>query len=163
MEELGIGIDPFPYVCWFPWTKSVDGRKMFGLPASGRLLHLSERCGHQGNYKALPLEDHLQLSNKTLLNYQSHLAMLFFLAFTLGRQTPTHLFRFPSLVFSVLSINKFWGFSGQQNEGISLRTRSAKEMLSVTANPHDSTQLTNYRTQDSASLWGWPPFVPPKH
>jgi len=81
--------------------------------------------------------------------------MLPFPAFTLRRQTTTtHLLRFPSLVFSVLSINKFWVFSGQQNEGISLRARSAKEKLSVIANPHDPTQLTNYRTQDPASLQG---------
>jgi len=102
-----------------------------------------------------PLEDHPQLSNKMHVNRQSHLAMLPFPAFTLRRQTTTtHLLRFPSLVFSVLSINKFWVFSGQQNEGISLRARSAKEKLSVIANPHDPTQLTNYRTQDPASLQG---------
>lgn len=129
------------------WKKNVWPASLWKTPSSVREVWPSREL--QGSPT---LEDHPQLSNKTLLNYQSHLAMLFFLAFTLGRQTPTHLFRFPSLVFSVLSINKFWGFSGQQNEGISLRTCSAKETLSVTANPHDSTQLTNYRTQDPASL-----------
>lgn len=33
-------------------------------------------------------------------------------------------------------------------------------MLSLIANPHDSTQLTDYRTQGTASFWGWPPCVP---
>lgn len=79
------------------------------------------------------------------------------------RQTPTHLFRFPSLVFSVLSVNKFRVFSGQQDEGISLRACSGKEMLSLIANSHDSTQLTDYRTWGTASFWGSPPCVPPKH
>lgn len=90
--------------------------------------------------------------------------MLPFLALMLRREaTPTHLLRFPSLIFSVLSINEFWVFSGQQNEGISLRACSAKQMTSVIAKPSHLTQLPNYRTRNPASLWNCPQCVPRKH
>lgn len=127
---------------------------MFGLPGSrdSFLSSVREVRPSRELQTSPTLKDHPQLSNKMFLTHQSHLALPPFLAFTLRRQTPTHLFRFPSLVFSVLSVNKFWVFSGQQDEGISLRACSEKEMLSLIANPHDSTQLTDYRTQGTASF-----------
>lgn len=123
---------------------------MFGLPGSrDSSFHLPERCGHQGNCKPPPLQRITHNSPAGCFSLIKGILQCHPLwpSHSEDRQTPTHLFRFPSLIFGVLSVNKFWVFSGQQDEGISLRACSEKEMLSLIANPHDSTQLTN-RLQD---------------
>lgn len=117
-------------------------------------FHPPESCGYQQTYKRPSCYGITHNSPARCISIIQSL-WLPFLVLTLRRQTtPTHLLRFPSLVFGVLCINEFWVLSGQQNEGIPFGACPAQEMPPIIAKAFHPTQLPKYGTQDTASFSG---------